>query len=250
MTDETTTAGMGHNNPPPYSQESHDAAKAAVDKFNESAKKWLAIDGVEDADRAEKLNDFLTGAKKLSSRIEKTRKEQKQPHLDAGAEVDKVFNPMKATLATMDGKLRPRLDKFLKAEKEKAEAERREKEAAARLKEEEAKAAAAKAAEAENDIAAQQAAEEAAEEAEKAAKAAAKPARASVGSATGGGKTTSLRKYRSAKTTNISKLFMYYKDRPEVEEALLKLANADIRAQGVDETKILGIEIVETEKSV
>lgn len=249
MTDKTT-AGMGHNNPPPYSQESRDAAQAAVDKFNETAKAWLNIEGVEDADRAEKLNDFLTGGKKLSTRIESTRKTQKQPHLDAGTEVDKVFNSMKATLAKMDERLRPFLDAFLRKEKEKAEAERREKEAAARLKEEEAKAAAAKVAEAENDIAAQQAAEDAAAEAEKAAKAAAKPAKASVGSATGGGKTTSLRTTRKAKVTNISKLFMYYREAPEVEEVLLRLANADIRAKDVDESKILGIEIVETENSV
>ena len=254
MTDTTQDtndrATIGGNNPPPYDVERFASCSDNLDKFNEAAKVWLEIEAVDTEDRAEKLNDFLAGAKKLKARIEKCRKEDKKPHYDAGLAVDAAYKGLADTLSKVDAAIRPKLDAFMEAERQKALAAKAEEERKAREAREEAERKAKAAAAAENDIRAQQEAEDAAKEAEKAEKAAAKEVKIQVGSATGGARTASFRTTRSAEIVAITQVFLHYRDRPEVHDLLKRLADADIRAVDVDETKIPGINIKETRKSV
>lgn len=240
---------MGHNNPPPYDEERFASCSANLDKFNEAAKAWLEIEAIEDEDRAEKLNDFLGGAKKLKARIEKCRKEDKKPHYDAGLAVDAAYKGLAETLSKVDAAIRPKLDAYMEVQRKKALAAKAEEERKARAIREEAERKAAEAAKNENDIRAKQAAEDAAAEAEKAEKAAAKQVKTQVGSATGGARTASLRTYREAKILSLPQVFLHYKDRPEVHDLLKRLCDADIRAADVDETKIPAIEVIETRRS-
>lgn len=249
MTQETTPE-MGHNNPPPYNVETFQKFSDSLGRFNEAAKVWLELPEVDTQERAEKLNDFLAGAKKLKGQIDKARKADKRPHMDAGSAVDAAYNGLAATLTKVDVAVRPKLDAFMEVERKKALAVKAEEERIAREAREEAERKAKAAAEAQNDIRAQQEAEDAAQAAEKAQKAAEKEVKTQVGSATGGGRTASFRTTRRAEIVEITQVFLHYRDRPEVHELLQRLANADIRAVDVDHTKIPGIKITETRKSV
>lgn len=252
MTQDDTNerATIGGNNPPAYDPETFAKFDAALGRFNEAAKAWLELKAVDSPDRAEKLNDFLGGAKKLKGQIEKARKTDKKVHLDAGKAVDAAYNGLAATLSKVDAKIRPKLDEYMRAEAAKAAKIKAEEERIAREAEAEARRKAEEAAANENDMRAQQEAEAAAKEAEVAAKAAKKPAKTQVGSATGGGRTASLRTYREAEIVAISQVFIHYRERPEVHDLLKRLADADIRAADVDHSKIPGIKIKETQKSV
>lgn len=249
MTQETTP-GAGHNNPPPYNPETFQKFSDGLDRFNEAAKVWLDLDKVDTEERAEKLNDFLAGAKKLKGQIDKARKDDKRPHMDAGTAVDAAYNGLAATLTKVDAAVRPKLDAFMEAERKKALAAKAEEERIAREAREEAERKAKLAAENENDLRAQQEAEDAAKAAEKTEKKAKKEVKTQVGSATGGGRTASFRTYREAKIVALPQVFLHYRERPEVHDLLKRLADADIRAADVDHTKIPGIEITETRKSV
>lgn len=249
-TDANERALMGGNNPPPYNPETYQKFSDGLDRFNVAAKVWQDIDEVKDEDQAEKLNDFLTGAKLLKSQIEKARVADKKPHFDAGKAVDAAYKSLDATLQKVDDAIRPKLGQYMENKRQaqlkiKAEEERVAKEAAA---EAERKVAAAEADKI--DIRAQQEAEDAVEKAEKAEKAAKKQVKTNVGSATGGGRTASYRPYRSAKIVAIAQVFIHYKERPEVHDLLKRLADADIRSAAIDDSKIPGIKIVETQKAV
>ena len=240
--DTNDRAVPGDNNPPEpihYNEDRFQHFSDGLDRFNTAAKVWLEIKTVDTAERAEKLNDFLGGAKKLKNQIELQRKADKKPHMDAGVAVDLAYNTLAATLVKVDKAVRPKLDAYMVAEKVKADAIKAEEQRVAREAEEEAQRKLAAAAEDEN----------AAKAAEAAAKTAKKAVKTNVGSATGGGRTAALREYKSAEILVITQVFLHYKDRPEVHDLLKRLADADIRAADVDHSKIPGIKVITAHKS-
>ena len=67
-------------------------------------------------------------------------------------------------------------------------------------------------------------------------------------SASGAGRTMSLRKIKEVEITNANVLFMAIREEPEVQEALAKAATRIVRASGYDKGKPLpGIKVNERE---
>ena len=246
MNDMFSPAGMGHNNPPgPFVPED---LLAKVADFSEAAGIWLDLRDIEDNDQAERCTDFLGGAKALFKLIDDARKEQKKPHDDAAKAVQDVF---RKPLETVDfavkrvGQLQTR---WLQAERAREAARKIEEQAAARKALAEAERIAA-AADARNDVAGMIEAEAARKEAAKAAKAAEKPATARAGSATGAGRTISLRTTYRCEVENINHAFVALRDHPEVKEVLERLATAAVRAQQGDKVAPNGFKLIKEEKA-
>jgi len=245
------TPGLGHNQPDelPYDIEAYEKLEEGIERFNTAASEWLKLEAIETDEQAQKLTDFIAGARKLRQLAEKTRKEQKAPW-DAKAKavqsafvtlidrIDKIAKAPNALQAEWLKRKREeaekaRLEKIREAEEAKRRAEELERQAEART-----------------DMAGLADAEKAKKEAEKLAKQAARETKVKAGSASGGTRAMGLRTVKSAKVTNLPKLFMHYKDHPEVEEVLVRLANADLRNKNVDDASIPGIEIITEEKAV
>lgn len=247
VTETNPRAVMGANNPPPFDPEVFADLAKTVDEFMASStairKKAVPIANEE---HAALLTDHIGGLRGLTKKVDDARKAAKKPHDDAGKAVQEAFNPL------LD-RIKLALD-FMLAEqtawlrkKAAAEAARKaEEDRIAKEKQAEADRLAAEAA-ATGDFDAEARAAEAQKQADELAKQAAKPATVNQASASGAGRTIGMVKVRSAKITNINLLFLHYRDRPEVAEVLLRLANADIRAKDVDDSLIQGIEIIETE---
>lgn len=245
MNDSNERAVEGDNNPPVYDQEIVDTHKAKLEKFSQASIEWSKIDEVKDEAMAERLTDFVAGTRKFYGAVEKDRKAAKEPHFAAGKSVDLVFGKITGPTKTMGEKAKALLGKYMIKKAKIEAAEKAEQDRIARAEED---AALKKLAEAEKsgDVLAEQAAVERIETAQVQREEAAKPVSTKVASATGGGRTVSLRTTRSAEITNINLLFMHYKNHPDIFATLTRLANADIRAKDVDETKIQGINIIET----
>lgn len=187
-----------------------------------------ALDGVTiTADNAPNLRDVMARATALTKRMEAARKDQKQPHLDAGRAVDADYKPWLSDVASLKNAAGDRLTPFLRAEQER---QQREAEAARKLAEQErgdtiledrAKAKAAQASEAPR-----------------------------VNSASGLAKAASLRTFRYAKVTDAAKLVAHFADDFGVIDAAEKAANAKIRAAKGRPLEIPGIEIIEEQKAV
>lgn len=234
---------IGGNNPPPYDPEVLAEAQKSVADFNDAAKAWLDLKELETSDQSERLTDFVSGARKVWKKVDDARSTAKKPHDDAGAAVQSAFKPLLDTITKMVDLVKPMqaawLRKVQKAEEERIAALRREEEAARK-----AAADAAKAAEAQNDVAAQVNAERLQKEADALAKAAARPAEVKASSATGAGRSMSMRQVREVEIINSLKVFMRYRDNPEVLEALKRVATAEVRKAGwpkdgtIDGTKI------------
>lgn len=245
---ETEPAGIGHNNPPPYDAAALAALRTEVVGCQTANAEWKAKPIEAKAD-AEKANDFLTGVRGLFKRVEERRKADKEPHAEAAKAVDAAFKPLLDALEQIGADIKAKLTAFAVAEEARIKAEaaaaRAAAEEAARLAAEEAAKAAAR-----GDMLAEMEAQQAADAAAKAAeKTAREPARAQIASATGAGRTASLRVSRKAAVANILLLFNHYRNHPDVTETLLRLANADIRAAKGADVKIPGINIIE-EKAV
>ena len=161
--------------------------------------------------------------------MEARRKDEKQPFLDAGREIDAAFNKIKETIERAANLVKPLVETYLR-EKEAAERARKAEEERKAREEAEAAERARRQAEDRNDVIGQQEAEERLEEAGKAVEQAAKTESAKVGSATGGGKRTALRTHRFVRITNLNQALLHYRDHPEMTDLLLRLGNADLRA--------------------
>lgn len=244
---------LGHNNPPPFDPaivQEHDEVAA---KFTDTAGKWLDRGDLTAEEDAQKLNDFIAGARGRKKLVDAARADAKKPHDDAGKAVQAAFTPIMAKLDAAVAKVQPLLTKWLE-DKEAA----RKKEAArlaeeARLAREEAAKLAAQAA-ARNDVSGEIDAEAAMKAAAYAEKAAVRMERATdkVASATGGTKSAGLRTYWRATIANRGAAIMHYRDAPEIAELLVNLAERDARRAGFDpETmKIPGITLTPERKAV
>ena len=280
MTETDTLPDRGHNNPPggllpilpldpdaekiaqdfkdflakrekpmpdnlPYDAQTWFGFHKRVSDFCDAAGAWSDLGKIESEVQAQRLTDFVTGARGLTKQVEDTRKAQKQPHSDRATAVDKAFNPLKDKLDLVAAKMKAIQGDWLTREnariaKEKAEAERI---AAEKLAE--AQKAAAEA-EARNDISGTVDAEAALKDAEKEVKAAAKPVSAKAGSATGGGKAMSLRDVIEVEVESIGKAILHYRAAPELAALIKTLAASEARAKGFDPKvhKIPGINLI------
>ncbi len=115
-----------------YDDMAHAELNAHVSVFCDAAGKWLDIKTVQTVDQAERLTDFITGARGLFKRVEDARKAAKKPWDDLGAEVQEAFTPLTAkldklgkTMKAMQGDWLRRESDRLAREKAKAEAEAR-----------------------------------------------------------------------------------------------------------------------------
>lgn len=238
------TAGMGHNNPPAYDLAAFEELQNDAAAFIAASNAWLKTP-IDTEEKAEKLSDQIDGLRKLYKRADEARKDAKKPHDDAGKEVQAAFAPVLDRVTKCADLLKPVLAGYLKAKAE-AEAKRKAEEAeAARKAKEEADRLAAEA-EATGDIDAIVEAEERAKEAKKLEKAAAKPVSTGVRSASGAGRTMSIRKRKVCKIEAINAAFVSFRDDPKVADLLISLANARANSAGFEGT-IPGFKIEEVE---
>lgn len=191
---------IGDNNPPTDEAEADEvenACKAAL----EAAKQ--PITNQTEADRLGNHRDRLA---KLYTTKEKERKDEKEPHLEAGRQVDAKFKPILAKVEDAGKIVKGVLTKWLVAEQNRINAENAAKEKADR----EAREAAA---------AANQPLPEPAPVQE--------VARPKVGTT---GRATALRTFKSARVTDYAKALAYFAENSEVKELIQTLADRAARA--------------------
>lgn len=226
-------ASVGHNNPPPYDPDVLAQFEATAADFLRVTQQWLSLENIETEEHARQINDQINGLRGLWRKVDSARKVAKKPHDDAGKEVHNAFTPLLSKLEKAADALKPKLAAYAseKASRE-TEAKRKAEEEARRQAEEAEKAR--REAEASGDIDAQVEAEEAAKAAEKARKDAVRKVNTGVKSASGAGRTMSLRKVKDVEVTNINVLFMALRDEPELQETLHRIATLRVRAAGYD----------------
>lgn len=238
----------GHNNPPPYDVDRYGALVAAARDFADAGGEWLDLKAIETEEQARYLVDFIDGARKKLKEVEAWRVDAKRPHDEAGKAVQTAAAKPKDILDASIRKALDLLTPYQQAKKRAEEEEARRRAEEARRQREEADRLAAQAA-ARNDIAGEVEAERLKKEAEKAAEAAARPVSGAVGSATGGGRTVALVKVRTAVIDEPLKVFLFFRNRPEVLDVLQRLANGYVRAAAFDGNPIPGTHIVEEERA-
>lgn len=235
---------IGGNNPPPYREDVVTAHDAKAAEFLDAAGEWLDLKVIQTAEQASELADFITGLRKNWKACDEDRKADKKPHDDAGKSVQAAYTPILNKITKAADRVQPMQTAWLqKLEEEHKAAAARIAEEARKAREEADRQAAMAAAR--NDIAGETEAEASAKRADDMAKEAerASKARAQVKSASGGGRTASLRTTWEAEVVNPRVAFMRYADHPEVLAVLRQLAEAEARAKGFEpETdKIPGI---------
>lgn len=237
----------GHNNPPPYDTEEYDSLEKRIEKFNAAAGEFLDLGELTDSSQAERLNDFLAGARGLEKAVEDSRKKAKAPWDEKVTAVQEAYKKLVRRIEAIKTKPKGMQADWLRKERERAEARKREELERVR-KERERVAQMAQQAQARNDLAGQADAEAELAKVEKAeARLEKSKATASVGSASGGTKRQSLRIIKKGRVTHLTRVMMHYKDHPDLIALLERLVNADIRSREVDHTQIPGIEIYEEE---
>jgi hypothetical protein len=187
--------------------------------------------------------DLIGLAKKLAKDIETKRKEEKEPHIAAGKQIDGVYMPLgkeaKASTATVEQSLLAYVtEQKRKAEEARREAERKAAEEAARAKA------------LEDDELLKDDAAEAAKEAETEAKLVAAETKM-AGSVKGseGFRAASIRTTYKAQPFDNLKMVQHYALHPDVVAAAEKVANADIRA-AKGQIEIPGVKVREVETLV
>lgn len=222
-----------HNNPPSPA----DQFRFELDTLKERISAFPAITG----DNAGEANDLIRLCGNLAKEIDKTRKAEKEPHLEAGRAVDGVYMPLNKEAADAPAPLKARLSAHLR------EQERIAREAAAeaaRIAEQERiRAEAEKAVSMPADEPEIEAVAEIAETRAIAAAAAAEKARTAKGSH--GLMASGLRTRREVVITDPVGLVRHFHKHPEVIETCLKLARAQVRAAGGGDVEIEGIAIRE-----
>jgi len=224
---------VGHNNPPAP----EDQFRFEIDALKEKVEAFPDVT----ADNAGEANDLIRLCGNLAKEIDKTRKAEKQPHLDAGRAVDNTFMPLADEAKKAPDGLKARLSAHLR------EQERIAREAAAeaaRIAEEERlKAEAEKAVSMPADEAEIEKQAEIAEIKATAAAAEAEKARTAKGSQ--GLMASGLRTKREVVITDPIGLVRHFHKHPEVVECCLRLAKAQVRAARGGDVNIEGIAIKE-----
>ncbi|TBE49167.1 hypothetical protein ELH06_08330 [Rhizobium ruizarguesonis] len=230
--DEPEAPKMGHNLP----SDPFEALQVEFAAEREQAEAFMKkpITTQAEADRAAIWSKRLSTIAKKATDLHKV---EKQPHLDAGRNVDNKWRELKEEPDAISKKLKRHMDAFLQEEARKE----RERQAAARQeadriqREADAARVAAEKAAARNDndaaaIAAQNNAIAEAERLAQQAAAAEREAQARNASAGRTGAKVSLRTFVFAEITDFDALLMALKDRPEIKEAVDTLANRAARS--------------------
>jgi hypothetical protein len=229
--DEPEAPAIGHNLP----SDPFEALQVEFAAEREQAEAFMKkpITTQAEADRAAIWSKRLSTIAKRATDLHKV---EKQPHLDAGRNVDNKWRELKEEPDAISKKLKRHMDAFLQEEARKererqaaarAEADRIQREADA------ARVAAEKAAKNDNDAAAIAAQNNAIAEAERLAQQAAvaeREAQARNASAGRTGAKVSLRTFVFAEVTDFDALLMALKDRPEIKEVVDTLANRAARS--------------------
>ena len=240
----TETAGIGHNQPPMIPED----VTAKVKDFTDAAGAWLDIKEIDTQERSEKATDFVSGARKLYKAVDEARKTAKKPHDDAAQAVQDAFLPLLKKIDKSVDAVKKLQGAWLLKENQRVEAERREREAKAKAEKEAADKALAEA-QARNDVSGMVDAEEAQKAAAKEEKQAGRAVKTQANSATGGGRTMSLRTNYSCVVENRGPALATYRDHPEVIALIERLATADVRAQQGEKTAPNGFRLIETKVS-
>lgn len=230
--DEPEAPAIGHNLP----TDPFEALQIEFAAEREQAEAFLKkpITTQAEADRAAIWSKRLSTIAKKATDLHKV---EKQPHLDAGRNVDNKWRELKEEPDAISKKLKRHMDAFLQEEARKE----RERQAAARAeadriqREADAARVAAEKAAARNDndaasIAAQNNAIAEAERLAQQAAAAERDAQARNASAGRTGAKVSLRTFVFAEITDFDALLMALKDRPEIKEVVDTLANRAARS--------------------
>jgi hypothetical protein len=218
---------IGHNNPPPFDEAKRQEFALAANEFARTWKEW---EGVKITDEnAGRLNDFFEGARKTALLIEKQRKADKEPHLEAGRMVDAAYKAVGSVIEKVVESARKALSAHAQElAKREAEAKAKAMEAARKAAEEAAAAAAA----AEDEVERAQALQAQEDALQAALEAEAAKTTGRIESESGLGRTTALRTTYHAEIADPIKAltWAYRYDRAELTMLVLKMANAAKRA--------------------
>jgi hypothetical protein len=237
-----------HNQPPLIDPDRLDAMRAKISEWTDAAGEWLDAGAITSDEDAGKVADLTNGARALMKRIEATRKDLKEPHLEAGRKIDSEFRVLTAPLDKLVERVGKLSTDWLKAKRDAAEKVRLAAIEEARKAAAEAEAA-RMAALARNDLSGEAAAEEAAAEAQEAAKVAAEPVKVNVQSASGGGRALGLRTSRRVRVIHSAMAFMACRDDASVLEAIEKCLSARVRSATWDGVVPAGTELIVEEKA-
>ena len=229
---------LQHNNPP-------SDAELFRQRIEDLQSRISALAGQDVTDtNAGEFRDMIGLAAALSKDIEARRKEVKQPHIDAGKEIDGTFNPLKQAAERAADPLKAKLQTFLQEQRREAEEAER---AARRKAEEEARRAAALA---DDPLLGDevQATAKTAEQEAKLVEAETKAKSTIKGSE--GFRAATLRKTYKGQVQDAELMVSYYRNHPDVVALCERLANADIRAAKGEAIEIPGVKIVVEETLV
>ncbi|MDP1577513.1 MAG: hypothetical protein Q8L76_12240, partial [Cypionkella sp.] len=165
----------------------------------------------------------------VTKRIDEARVSAKRPYDDRAKAVQAAFAPMLDEIDRCVTRLKPMQAAWLRIEQARLDAGREEKRRAAEELRQQAEAAELMA-KANNSIGGEIEAERLTKEADDMQKAADREVKAQAKSASGAGRTMSMRKIKVAKINNQNAVYMFFRDRIEVADILQRLANGAVRA--------------------
>lgn len=228
---------IGHNRPDENT--AFDDLQERANALKTVGGKWLDAEDrkvIADQPMADKLTTFLKQCQQLRTASTKQKKADKQPSLDEGRRIEKLYTDLVAIVTKLEGALKPRLTAF---EIEKQRVIQAERDEAKRVEDEKI---------AEAELAAQRAQQgdqsleniEAAEEAQQAADAATEERKETETRDTAtrdvvGGRRSGLKKTLSAEITDYAATLAHYANTPTIKDALQGLANNSARGIGVDQ---------------
>jgi hypothetical protein len=243
--DPNPRAVPGNNMPP---ADPFELCSQKVEDLYGEARLWLDGQPVESQAHADDLSNLLNMLRQAEKEAEAARKAEKEPHLEAGRQVDAKYKPLtdRCKLAT-DGikkALTPWLERQEAEKRAAAEKARQEAEEKARAAQEAARAAREAA-----DLAQAEEASRLADEAQKAQKVAAKAEKSHASASGGIGKAVSLRTVVEVELTDPNAAIRHYWSRayPEFAALMTQLAERDARAGA---REIPGFNVIEKKVAV
>lgn len=239
----STPAPAGHNKPPPYDPAVLEACNSKAREFLDAGGEWTALGDITTDEQSQKLTDFVTGLRGVYRHVEDARKAQKKPHDDAGKAVTGAFSPLLEALERIVDRVKPMQERWLRKKEADARAEQARLQAEARAKQQLAEQAAAAAA-SRNDALGEVEAERLKKEADALTKTAAAPVKVQAGSATGGGRAMTMREVRSGRIDNLNKVFMHFREEPDVLAFFQRKVDAAFRANGGETITIPGATLI------
>lgn len=133
---EAAYAPMGHNRPPALKDQLADQYKhfaAEIEQIAERANS--APKAIKSDDDLDSVGVIVKDAKQMAKRVDGARKDEKEPHLQAGRDIDGFFKVMSERLDRIASTLQGRADDYQRAKT--AEARRKAEEDARKLREQE-----------------------------------------------------------------------------------------------------------------